>query len=28
LWEVNDGWLVVKLPHWACPMIQVSGKAA
>lgn len=28
LWEVNDGWLVVKLPHWACPLIQVSGKVA
>lgn len=27
-WEVTGGWLVVKLPHWACPMIQVSGKAA
>jgi hypothetical protein len=25
-WTMEDGWLVVKLPHWACPMIQVSGK--
>ena len=24
----QEGWLVIKLPHWACPMIQVSGKAA
>jgi hypothetical protein len=27
-WSFEDGWLVVKLPHWACPLIQVSGKAA
>lgn len=27
-WEITDGWLVIKLPHWACPMIKVSGKAA
>lgn len=27
-WEVASGWLVVKLPHWACPLVQVSGKAA
>jgi hypothetical protein len=27
-WEVDAGWLVVRLPHWACPLIQVSGKAA
>lgn len=27
-WSIEDGWLVIKLPHWACPMIQVSGKVA
>jgi hypothetical protein len=27
-WSVEDGWLVIKLPHWACPMIQVSGRVA
>lgn len=27
-WEIKDGWLVIKLPHWACPMIHVSGKVA
>ncbi len=27
-WDINDGWLNIKLPHWACPMIQVSGKVA
>ena len=27
-WSLEDGWLVVKLPHWACPLIQISGKAA
>jgi hypothetical protein len=27
-WSIDTGWLVVKLPAWACPVIQVSGKAA
>lgn len=27
-WEISEGWLVVKLPHWACPIIKVTGKAA
>lgn len=28
IWEHKDEWLVIKLPHWACPMIHVSGKVA
>lgn len=24
-WSVDGGWLVIKLPQWACPMIQVTG---
>jgi hypothetical protein len=27
LWSVEGEWLVIKLPHWACPLIQVSGAA-
>lgn len=27
-WLIEDGWLLVKLPHWACPLIQVSGGKA
>lgn len=27
LWSVEDEWLVIKLPQWACPIIQVLGKA-
>lgn len=29
-WSIEDGGaaLVVKLPHWACPLIQISGGAA
>jgi hypothetical protein len=27
-WSIEDGWLVIKLPIWACPLIQVSGKVA
>ena len=24
-WEITkDGWLVVKLPHWACPLIHIK----
>jgi hypothetical protein len=22
-WSIEDGWLVVKLPAWACPPIRV-----
>jgi hypothetical protein len=25
---IEDGWLEVKLPHWACPLIQISGGKA
>lgn len=25
-WNITgDGWLVIKLPHWACPIVQISG---
>lgn len=27
-WSIEGGWLVAKLPHWACPLIQVSGGRA
>lgn len=27
-WTIEDGWLEVKLPPWACPLIQVSGGKA
>lgn len=26
--SIVDGALVIRLPHWACPLIQVSGRAA
>lgn len=25
-WSIEGGWLTIKLPHWACPLIQVTGK--
>ena len=28
VWLIADGWLEVKLPHWACPLIQISGGKA
>jgi hypothetical protein len=27
-WSIEGGWLVAKLPHWACPLVQVSGGRA
>ena len=27
-WAIEDGWLTVKLPPWACPLVQVSGGKA
>ena len=27
VWTLEDGWLVVKLPHWACPIVKISGAA-
>ena len=28
VWSIEDGWLIVKWPPWACPMVQVSGGKA
>lgn len=28
VWAIEDGWLMVKLPPWACPLIQISGGKA
>jgi len=29
-WSIEGGWMVVKLPHWACPVVRVNvpGRAA
>lgn len=28
VWSIEDGWLIVKLPHWACPLIEVGKEKA
>lgn len=27
-WSIDGGWLIIKLPQWACPIIQVTGGKA